>query len=51
MEDYNEFWTDRLYDPYEPAPRDLEAAIGRFLGVMLGFGVSIIVCGLIYMFS
>lgn len=39
------------YDPNEPTPTDLEDAIGGCLGLILGFGVALIVCGLIYMIS
>lgn len=39
------------FDPFEPHPRDLEAAIGRFLGLLLGLGIAIIICGIISIIS
>ena len=35
------------FDPYEPHPRDLESAIGRFLGFLFGLGIAITICGII----
>ena len=32
------------FDPYEPHPRDLESAIGRFLGFLFGIGIGIPRC-------
>ena len=39
------------FDPYEPHPRDLESAIVGCLGYILGFGLAIIICSVIYIFS
>ena len=39
------------FDPFEPHPRDLESAIGRFLGFLLGLGVAITICGIISIFT
>lgn len=39
------------FDPFEPHPRGLESAIGRFLGFMFGVGIAIALCGLISIFT
>ena len=39
------------FDPFEPHPRDLESAIGRFLGLLLGLGIAITICGIISILS
>ena len=39
------------FDPFEPHPRDLESAIVGCLGYILGFGLAIIICSVIYIFS
>lgn len=36
---------------HEPHPRDLESAIGRFLGFLFGLGIAITICGIISIIS
>lgn len=44
-------YTPYTFDPYEPHPRDLESAIGRFLGFLFGIGIAIALCGIISIFT
>ena len=39
------------FDPYKPHPRDLESAMGRFLGFLFGLGIAITLCGIISIFT